>query len=368
MTAYLNFATTAWPRRPEATAALLHALRSQPRDLRHSLVSDRDLARERVGRVLGVPPEHVYFAADATTAANMVVHGSGEPGRRLRVVVDNRGHNAVLRPAHHVGDLTVADLYRPDDRYDPTALDGIGGADLVVLTHTSNVTGSVHDVERAVADVRGRLPGARVMVDASQSAGAVSLAPALAADYVVFPGHKHLAAPPGAAVLLARAPLRDWLTGGTGTSTFALGMPAREGRHLVEVGSGNAPAELALAAALEVGAAGHGLVRHQAELMWEMLSTVDGIRLLGRPPGADRTAIMAFVPEHGTADEWVAGLRHRDIVARGGLQCSPLHHRQLGLAHGTVRFSPGWATADEEIDQAVEATRELAAAMAVLHG
>jgi selenocysteine lyase/cysteine desulfurase len=50
------------------------------------------------------------------------------------------------------------------------------------------------------------------------------------------------------------------------------------------------------------------------------------------------------------------------IMTRAGLHCSPAAHRSLGTApEGTVRFSWGLDTTDEEIDSAVAALRSIAA-------
>jgi selenocysteine lyase/cysteine desulfurase len=54
-------------------------------------------------------------------------------------------------------------------------------------------------------------------------------------------------------------------------------------------------------------------------------------------------------------DEW-------HVMTRAGLHCSPAAHRSLGTApDGTLRFSWGFDTTDEDIDVAVEALRSVAA-------
>jgi selenocysteine lyase/cysteine desulfurase len=52
------------------------------------------------------------------------------------------------------------------------------------------------------------------------------------------------------------------------------------------------------------------------------------------------------------------------IQCRAGLHCAPLAHRTLGTKSmgGTIRLSPGLFTTDEEIEQAVQAVSEIAAA------
>ena len=49
------------------------------------------------------------------------------------------------------------------------------------------------------------------------------------------------------------------------------------------------------------------------------------------------------------------------IETRCGLHCAPKAHQTLGTyPQGTVRFTPGHATTEEEIDRAVSAIEEIA--------
>ena len=49
------------------------------------------------------------------------------------------------------------------------------------------------------------------------------------------------------------------------------------------------------------------------------------------------------------------------IVTRCGLHCAPAAHRALGTyPQGTIRFSAGYFTTIEEIEQAAKAVREVA--------
>ena len=49
------------------------------------------------------------------------------------------------------------------------------------------------------------------------------------------------------------------------------------------------------------------------------------------------------------------------ILTRCGLHCAPKAHQTLGTyPQGTVRFTPGHATTEEEIDRAVSAIEEIA--------
>jgi selenocysteine lyase/cysteine desulfurase len=51
-----------------------------------------------------------------------------------------------------------------------------------------------------------------------------------------------------------------------------------------------------------------------------------------------------------------------DIACRVGLHCAPMAIRTVGaMPRGTIRFSPGPFTTEDEIDQALVAVKEIAA-------
>ena len=82
--------------------------------------------------------------------------------------------------------------------------------------------------------------------------------------------------------------------------------------------------------------------------------------------GADypqRVAVVSLdFPHHDNA-EIAFQLEDRfGVMTRCGLHCAPNAHKTLGtFPQGTVRFSFGYATTEEEIDCAVEAIRRLTA-------
>ena len=88
---------------------------------------------------------------------------------------------------------------------------------LIVLTHASNVLGTIQPVREV-----GKLAhehGVLLMVDAAQTAGALPIdVVADGIDLLAFPGHKALLGPPGTGGLYVGkdVTLRPWREGGTG--------------------------------------------------------------------------------------------------------------------------------------------------------
>ena len=89
------------------------------------------------------------------------------------------------------------------------------------------------------------------------------------------------------------------------------------------------------------------------------LSEIAGVTVYGPADPADSVGIVSLnvdgIPCATVSrlidDEW-------GVMTRAGLHCSPAAHRSLGTApEGTLRFSWGFDTSDEDIDIAVEALR-----------
>jgi len=369
---YLNNATTSYPKCESALGAFQRTISAPPSDVRHSDAPAIEIARGIIAEVLEISPEFVFFAPDATLALNMIIRGALPKGGRA--VVDNRAHNATTRTLHNSDgiDWRVVDFYDVDDAIKDKLPDAVDpSVDLVCLTHTSNVTGSVFDLRSSVNLARRWYPNAQVVVDASQSAGVTSLNDLVLADFAVFPGHKHLHSVPGAAVAIAKTRLAPVLFGGTGTKSSLLSMDAYTA-NIVEVGTPNVPAIMAMAMALadwkQNAAVYHAHVAGMVQRLWQGLSRIEGIVMLGRPPGAARTGIVALSPARGLPEqEWVRYLREQGVVVRGGLHCSPLHHVQLGLAEqGSLRFSVSRFTTAHDVDVAIRAMEQFAHTLMVL--
>jgi cysteine desulfurase / selenocysteine lyase len=367
---YFNNATTSFPKSPTSLDAYLRAINRIPQDSRHSTAGDADVdnARRLIASVIGCSSEEIFFAPDGTIGINEVIQGYLGPGDRC--IVDNRSHNAVTRTLHGMAGVAwqVMPLISADEE---TCLSEIekaakAGPRLFCVTHASNVTGSIYAVLETIRAIRTAAPRAAVLVDASQSAGFANLDVLAVADFAVFPSHKHLHAPAGAAVLVVRRPLRQVLYGGTGSRSASL-VTRGGAEYLTEVGTPNGPAILALAAALaddQVERASRSVVlRRLTRRLWSGLSAIQGIRLLGRGPDGERTGTVTFSSSIEPEGAWIPYLRSRNIIARGGLHCCPLFHNQHDLPGGTVRLSPSFYSTLDEVDYVVEAIGQFSKAL-----
>ena len=179
--------------------------------------------RERLCTLLGGPaPQNVILTPGCTYSLNFVLKGLLRPGDR--VAVSGLEHNAVLRPLRQMEARGVTVDYLPcraTGELDLAAAERRLTPDtrLVVLTHASNVCGTLLPVAEVGALCRER--GIFLCVDAAQTAGSVPINMGkMHIDALAFPGHKGLLGPQGIGGLivtdaLARA-LDPLVTGGTG--------------------------------------------------------------------------------------------------------------------------------------------------------
>lgn len=359
---YLNNATTTFPKSQAAIKAFQSTIQFIPSDIRHTSQPVIEVCRSKIGRLLNLDESHLYFTSDATLGINCITFGFlSENGHCL---VDNRSHNALTRALFHrkTGDWEVGTLYDPDDE---THLSHFlermrDTTEMVCLTHTSNVTGSVYKLKPTIQAIRSKAPDVAILVDASQSAGIADLDVLQEADFAVFPGHKFLHALPGAAVLVAKRRLRPFVVGGTGTHSARMSLEDYNS-NFVEVGTPNLPAIVSMAAAVEDWMAHKDTYRQTVtrnlRALWEGVQGISGVKVFGRSPDRNRSGILALEVANGDPEmEWATFLQSRDIIVRGGLHCCPAAHASIRRqTAGTVRLSVSRYTSRNDIDKALEA-------------
>ena len=371
---YLNNAATSWPKPPGVLAAVQASL-SRPfagegRGTGRDGVDYPARAREALsGFFRGTPVEHLVFSQNATDALNTLIHGFlAAEGGPFHVLTTALEHNSVLRPLSELAGqerITLEVLPFQGARIDPGVVrDAIRPETrLAVVTHGSNVLGSVQDIPVIGRHLREQ--GVFLIVDGAQTAGHVPVdLSLLPVDAFVFTGHKGLFGIPGTGGFFLKAPERiaPVRAGGTGTDSASLlhprGMPER-----FEIGTPNYPGLAALAAGVEfIGSVGIDAIARKAErqtrfLVRELREEPDVILYHEDPD----LPIIPFNIRGLDCDDvgFILARRHR-IIARTGLHCAPLVHRAISAEQGCVRLSLSWFTTDEECRIAAGAVKEIA--------
>ena len=370
---YLDNAATSFPKPPEV---LREAVRSVLTPLGNPGRSGHDLsrrsaeivfrARENVARLLGLTKcENVVFTGGATAALNLAILGTvREVEKRVPkplVVTSVFEHNSVLRPLYLLekrGEIRLKILSpeRSGAFYEAALLSP--APQIAVFTLRSNVTGRVFplgEIARLLAPC-----GTLIIGDGAQAVGTLGGSFQESGVHILCaPGHKGLFGTMGAGFLALSddCPLTPEviLSGGSGGETFSPFMPDLFPERL-EAGTLPVPA----IAALSAGAAfllkeGVSRVTRRERALKRRLA--EGIRSL---PGfllyeAEFPDGPLLINRIGMPSEKAASLlAEKGLCVRGGFHCAPLAHRFLKTEEsGALRLSPGYFTADREIDEAL---------------
>ncbi len=371
---YLDYAATSG-RKPEAvyeaSDRVMREVSGNPGRSGHkiSLEAGAIVAEARLlcSRLFHAPAsETIAFGVNTTEALNLGILGMVEKGDH--VITSSLEHNSVARPLEHLKDEGVevtkirADL---ENGVDPDAVEAAikDNTKLVVMTHISNVTGTVNDIA-AIGDVCRR-HGVTFLVDAAQSAGVRPIdVQAMKIDMLAFPGHKCLYGPQGTGGLYIspEVDLRPLLTGGTGTQSELLHQPvSRPERY--ESGTLNVPGLAGLARGVDfiLKTGVDAIEEKEYELTARLISGIrqyDNITIWGPQTAKNRAAVLSItIDGYEPQDISIYLDQIFDIAVRSGLHCAPYAHETLGTLDkgGTVRISPGYFTTEEEIDACIEA-------------
>lgn len=321
----------------------------------------------------GGDPNRLTFGYNATDALNLIIQGLCEKGDH--VVTSMLEHNSVLRPLYCLEQKGLIEVsYVPFDEAGYVHPDDIKKAirkntKFVIITHCSNVIGTIQPLTEI-----GKIckeAGVIFVVDGSQGAGSVNVnMQASHIDVYCFTGHKCLMGPTG----IGGSYVREGITinhtryGGTGVRSAYPG-------HLEEY-----PWRLEYGTLNLLGVAGlyagvkwvkeQGIEKmHQKEMrQWKILrdglQNINGVKIYCAKSVENQNPVLSFNINGFEAGDVGTMLDvDYDIACRTGLQCAPKVHEGIGTIdiHGTVRFSIGAFTTDEEIDKALIAVKEIAA-------
>ena len=378
---YLDNAATSYPKPETTIEAMIHYQRyvgGSPGRSGHGLSIEAGRVvfetREILAKLFNIAdPLRLAFTKNATEAINIVLNGLLRPGDH--VVTTGMEHNAVMRPLRFLASqgvqLSVVPC-SPRGELDPADINAAlqHNTRLVVLSHASNVTGSVMPVREIGALVRKR-GNVLFCVDAAQTAGALPIdTEAMAIDLLAFTGHKSLYGPQGTGGLYVRkgldARIPPLMRGGTGSRSEFEEQPD----FMPDKYECGTPNTIGLAG-LGAGAAyileqGQDVIQNKEKTLTErFLEGLTGlgkaITLYGSRKTAERIPVISFNIQGVAPSDATLFLEERwGIMCRPGLHCAPAAHRTIGtFPEGTVRFSFGFFHTENDVDRAVQAVEDL---------
>lgn len=327
-------------------------------------------ARAKVAALIGCRPEEIVFTSGGSESNNMAIRGAAAllRSKGRRIVASAVEHPSVLEPCRKLEPEGFHATILPVDRQgrvDPAAAEAAIGPEtiLVTLMHANNEVGTIQPVA-GIAEA-GRRHGALIHTDAAQSAGKIPVnVDDLGVDLLTLAGHK-LYAPKGIGALYIR--------GSKVLPNLIHGAAHESGRR---AGTENVPGIVALGRACEIAAERLDMTMahssRMTERLWDGLSkSIGGLRRNGDPErrlpntlsvsfrGFDAATIVRQMGDRVAASPGAAchsdGVNVSAVLTAMGVPVED--------AMGTVRFSTGRSTTEDEIDAAVGVVAEVVQSM-----
>ena len=326
----------------------------------------------QVARLIGADSDEIFFTSGATESNNMALLGLGRKvggSSRRRILVSAIEHKCVLASAQVLEEQYEFSVERiPVNQHgfvELTALDDMIGEDVLVVSimAVNNEVGTIQDIER-ISELTHR-HGVIFHCDAAQAPLGMPVSNlATYADILSLSGHK-MYGPKGIGIVFISRALQDQV------EPLIYG-----GGQQCGLRSGTIPVPLCVG----MGAAAKILCSEDAQVnlcklrqkrdifAHHLISLRLNIRSIG-PDSAFRHPGNASICFHGFSAHEILGSLQPRIAASTGSACTsgtpePSHVlRALGLdandADATVRFSLGFGTTYEDIENAITAIEEV---------
>ncbi|MEM9018985.1 MAG: aminotransferase class V-fold PLP-dependent enzyme [Planctomycetota bacterium] len=395
---YLDNAATSFPKAPgvgEAAANFIAKDAANPGRAGHRMAVAAeemlDRVRLKLARLVNAPThERVVFTLNGTDSLNIAIKGVVNEcvtsnGQKPHVVTSVLEHNSVSRPLQAMSASGRIELTRVDcddsGLIDPAEVKAAlsPATRLIVLTHASNVVGTIQDA--AAFGAIAREAGALFCLDAAQTIGVVPIdVQAMQIDLLAFPGHKSLLGPTGTGGLYVgeRVPepseqvdcstgrLVPFREGGTGGDSSTPTQPALYPYYL-EGGTPNTVGIAGLEAGIDfvTSRSLDQTLEHEQQLVQQVIDFVhadDRFTLCGNSDAAGRVGTLSFSAEGFDAPDLGSILDDSfEIAVRPGLHCAPYAHKRFGtFPEGSVRVSPGAFTTRQDIATLIQALDQIA--------
>lgn len=376
---YLDNGSTSFPKAPGVGKAMNYFIEEIGCNIgRGGYETAYDLAekiydtRSQLCRLFHFSDErHVIFTPSVTYSLNFLIKGLLK--EKDHVIISGIEHNAVARPCEALKSKGVEVSIAPCDRegrLDFEAFQKLFNerTKLVVMSHASNVSGTVLDAETAGKICKQK--GVYFALDAAQSAGVIDIDfEKFSLSALCITGHKGLLGPQGIGALLLTpkiaAEMELLICGGTGSASHLITMPEFMPDKF-EAGTLNLPGIIGLNAALRYieERTPAEIRKHELELAAQFIDGLQSdtnIRIVGIRGKENRvgTVSLDFLEEDNADIAYRLDAEY-GIMTRCGLHCAPFAHQTFGtFPQGTVRFAFGYQNTREDVNYALKAIHEM---------
>ena len=374
---YFDNAATTLPKPKTVGEAMVEALNSFGNPSRggheYSLRSSRVLyeTRELLANLIGVKdPLNIAFTGNSTMSLNMAILGLGLT-EGDEIITTTLEHNSVLRPIYKLKKIGVKVKFIGSDKVGNINYDELEGSitentKAVIVTHASNLTGNLVDIDRIgrVAKKHNLI----FIVDGSQSLGVFPVDVVKNnIDILCFTGHKGLMGPTGVGGIYVspKVDLNPYLVGGSGSHSFSEEHPKTMPDKL-EAGTPNIHGIAGLNASLKyIFDLGMDTIRENelslAKVFYEGIKDLPKVKIYGDFSSFYRSPIVT-INLVGIPSSDLSEVLSYDygIATRSGIHCAPLMHNDFKTNEdGMVRFSFSHFNTMDEILKTVDILKKL---------
>ena len=380
MDIYLDNASTTFPKPKQVSDSIYNFLtniggNSGRSNHSNGLKSNRILydTREILANFFNFDsPENVIFTNNITTSLNTLINGIVRPGDHI--ITSSMEHNSVIRPLYNLKELLNIEI----DIVDANTEGFINShhilklikpnTKLVVLSHASNVTGSIQPIKE-IGDIC-KSNNIFFILDSAQGAGVLKCDfKEMNLNALAFTGHKNLLGPQGIGGFIIDDKLNDicrpFVFGGTGSLSHSLSQPNFLPDKF-ESGTLNMPGIVGLYEAINfINNEGLSTIyEHNKSLhsyFIKELLNINNVIYFGDPTGFNSTTCISFNLNNMDTAELSFELDNTyGIKNRSGLHCSPFAHKTIGsYPTGTVRLSLSYFNNKSEIDYTLKSISEI---------
>ena len=364
---YLDYAATT-PTHPDVVTAMLPYLNDtfgNPSSI-HSFGQEAkgaiEEARETIAALIGAKNDEIVFTSGGTEADNFAIKGVAYANehRGNHIITNSIEHHAVIEPLKFLERRGFKVTYLPVDQYgmvDPQDVRKAVSEKTILISvmHANNEIGTIEPI----AEI-GRIAkemGVYFHTDAAQTIGHIPIkVNELGVDLLAISAHK-LYGPKGVGALYVRK--------GTKVAPFMHGGEQERRRR---ASTENVPGIVGFGKAMqiaqnEMGTEAERLTLLRGGLIEGLLERIDDIQLNGHPRKRLPNNVNISV-QFVEGESMLLNLDSEGIAASTGSACSssslePSHVLlALGLpheqAHGSLRFTLGRETTEEEIERVLE--------------
>lgn len=373
---YLDNAATTFPKPTEVHEEVLRCMESYAanpgrgsHDLALMASSKIMETRQEISSLFSISnPLNIIFTSNATEALNIALKGLLKRGDH--VITTLMEHNSVLRPLNSLSkkgiQISIVGVEK-NGYIDMKSLrkEIRSNTKLIVVNHASNVIGTIQYIKGIGQLAKDQ--GIAFMVDASQSAGVISIdVKRDNIDLLAFPGHKGLFGPQGTGGLYISDSvyLNGFKDGGTGSNSNSITQPDFLPDKF-ESGTLNTPGIAGLCAGIQfIKKVGRRNIQKHEEYLVDYLlrefKKLSFVKIYGSHSADNRCPVVSINIDGMDCSQVGYLLNKERIAVRTGYHCAPLVHGVIGTINmGTVRISPGYFNTYEDIERLVQAIKDI---------